>query len=366
MKIALITIHNVTNYGAILQAYATKIVLSKYGEVNVIDYQNEYLNKNMDKVRFEVSVHGFKMLVHDLLNLPWRTRLLSRFKHFNSSNLDLTPTMGAKDLLEGKVNEYDIYVCGSDQIWNPVVVSPIDKIDPIFFLSFAPVESKKFSYASSIGHHHYTEEEKKQVKSLLDSFDMVSVRESDGKEKLQEILPSREIFHVVDPTLILPKNEWYSLFNVQQNNEEYILVYSVPRTDLIKKAIGYFSQKMGMKIVAIDRMFFPIGKIDKHVRDAGPNEFIQLFANASFIITDSFHGSCFSVNFEKPFACISANKGANRQESLLKLLGIENRIMYKEEDFDRLDLEVDYSEVTPKLEKIRNESLSFIDAAIKV
>ncbi|AYN66093.1 polysaccharide pyruvyl transferase family protein [Euzebyella marina] len=366
MKIALVTIHNVTNYGAILQAYATKIALSKYGEVTVVDYQNQYLNKNMHKVRFEASVHGIKMLVHDLLNLLWRTRLLSRFKHFTDTNLNLTATLGDKDLLEGKLGKFDIYVCGSDQIWNPVVVSPIDKIDPIFFLSFAPDEAKKFSYASSIGHHYFTQEEKQQVQSLLDNFDMISVRESDGKKKLEELLPDKKIFHVVDPTLILPKKEWFSLFNVQQNNEKYILVYSVPRTELIKKAIGYFSQKMGLKIVAIDRMFFPIGKIDKHVRDAGPNEFIQLFANASFIITDSFHGSCFSVNFEKPFACISANKGANRQESLLRLLNIDNRIMYKEEDFESLDLEVDYDEVTPKLEKIRNESLSFIEAAIKV
>lgn len=366
MKIALVTIHNVTNYGAILQAYATKIALSKYGEVNVIDYQNQYLNKNMHKVRFEGSVHGIKMLVHDILNLPWRTRLLSRFKNFTDTNLNLTLTMSDKDLSEGKLNEYDVYVCGSDQIWNPVVVSPIDKIDPIFFLSFAPSVSKKFSYASSIGHHHFTQAEKKQVKELLDKFEMVSVRESDGKKKLEEILPEKEIFHVVDPTLLLPKKEWYSLFNVKQNNEKYILVYSVPRTDLIKKAIVYFSQKMGLKVIAIDRMFFPIGKIDKHVRDAGPNEFIQLFANASFIITDSFHGSCFSVNFEKPFACISAKKGANRQESLLKLLGIEERIMYTVEDFSNLNLNVDYNEVTPKLEKIRNESLSFIEAAILV
>ena len=257
MKIALVTIHNVTNYGAILQAYATKIALSKYGEVNVIDYQNQYLNKNMHKVRFEASVHGVKMLVHDLLNLSWRTRLLSRFKNFADTNLNLTTTLGDKDLLEGKLSKFDVYVCGSDQIWNPVVVSPIDKIDPIFFLSFAPVDAKKFSYASSIGHHHFTQVEKKQVKSLLDKFKMVSVRESDGKKKLEEIIPDKEIFHVVDPTLILSKKEWYSLFNVQQNNEKYILVYSVPRTDLIKKAIGYFSQKMGLKIVAIDRMFFP-------------------------------------------------------------------------------------------------------------
>ncbi|NNE78041.1 MAG: polysaccharide pyruvyl transferase family protein, partial [Pricia sp.] len=268
MKIALITIHNVTNYGAVLQAYATKVALSKYGEVSTIDYQNRYLAKNMDKIRFEVSIHGVKMLIHDVLNLPWRSKLLSRFRTFIKGNMNLTDTMGSQDLLEGKAGNFDVYVCGSDQIWNPVVVSPDDKIAPIFFLSFAANEAKKFSYASSIGHHHYREDEKKQVSALLKSFAMISVRESDGKTKLEDILPQKTIFHVADPTLILSKREWYSIFNIEEKVQDYILVYSVPRTALIIKAIDYFSTKLGLKIVAIDRMFFPIAKVDQHVRDA--------------------------------------------------------------------------------------------------
>ncbi len=365
MKIALITIHNVTNYGAVLQAYATKVALSRYGQVSTIDYRTKYLSRNMDKIRFEPSLHGFKMLVHDLLNLPWRLKLVSRFKKFITSNLNLTHPMGAKELLEGGAGDFDVYVCGSDQIWNPVVVSPENKIDPIFFLSFAGDGVKKFSFASSIGHHHYTKEEKPMVKDLLSSFDMISIRESDGKEKIEEILSEKMIFHVVDPTLILSKHEWYSLFDVEEEIKDYLLVYSVPRTELIKKAVYYFSKKLGLRIVAVDRMLLPIAKVDKHVRNAGPNEFIRLFANASFVVTDSFHGACFSVNFTKPFACISANKGANRQESLLRLLGIENRIMYAESDFENLDTTVDYRAVTPKLEKIRKESLQFIESAME-
>ncbi len=364
MKIALITIHNVTNYGAVLQAYATKVALSRYGLVNTIDYRTKYLSRNMDKFRFEPSVHGFKMLVHDFVNLPWRLKLVSRFKTFIKLNMNLTDVMGEKELLEGKAGGFDVYVCGSDQIWNPVVVSPKNKIDPIFFLSFANDGAKKISFASSIGHHEFTENEKQQVRDLLSSFEMISVRESDGKKKIEEILPEKEIFHVVDPTLLLSRNEWYSHFDIEKARQDYILVYSVPRTALIRQAIDFFYKKLGLKVIAIDRMFFPISKVDKHIRDAGPKEFISLFANASFVITDSFHGACFSVNFEKPFACISANKGANRQESLLSLLGIQNRIMYSSSDFENLKIEVDYSEVTPKLEKIRNESLQFIDTSL--
>ncbi len=367
MKIALVTIHKVTNYGAVLQAYATKVALSKYGTVSTIDYYNPHLARHMDMVRFELSVHGVKMLAHDLLNLPNRYKLLSRFKKFLSLHMNLTKEFRSNELLEDKVNGYEVYVCGSDQIWNPGVVSEVGKVDPIFFLSFVKKDFKKFSYASSIGHHMYSDEEKEEVSSLLDDFSMISVREKDGQKKLQEILPKRDIHHVVDPTLLLTQAEWYASFNIKEETpkENYILVYSVPRTALIKKAIDFFGKKLNLKIVAIDRMLLPITKIDKHVRDAGPQEFIQLYSNASFVITDSFHGMCFAVNFKKPFACISANERANRQESLLELLGIRERIMYKESDFENLTLTLEYANVTTKLEEIRNASLQYIETAIQ-
>ncbi len=366
MKIALITIHKVTNYGAVLQAYATKIALSKYGKVSTIDYHSQHLAHHMDMIRFELSVHGVKMLAHDLLNLPQRYRLLSRFKKFIELNMNLTSQVNSVQLEKGELNHFDIYVCGSDQIWNPGVVTSEGNIDSIFFLSFVKNMGKKFSFASSIGHHQYSETEKAEVKNLLSDFKMISVRESDGQKKLQEILPERDIHHVVDPTLLLSKKEWYTDFKIEDNEpkEKYILVYSVPRTELIKKAIEFFSKKLNLKVVAIDRMLLPITKVDKHVRTAGPKEFIELYAKASFVITDSFHGTCFAVNFEKPFACISANERANRQESLLSLLGIKERLMYKEDDFLNLAPEVDYDNVTKKLAKIRDESLNYIELAI--
>ena len=166
----------------------------------------------------------------------------------------------------------------------------------------------------------------------------------------------------------MSKNEWYSNFNIKElePKEKYILVYSVPRTELIKKAIKFFSKELNLKVVTIDRMLIPITKVDKHIRTAGPDEFIKLYSNASFVITDSFHGTCFAVNFEKPFACISANERANRQESLLTLLGIRERLMYKEEDFLNLSLELNYENITPKLKALREDSLNYIELAMSI
>lgn len=364
MKIGLLTIHRVTNYGAILQAFASKKILGAYGDVSIIDYNKKHLSHNTDLIRFKFSVHGIKMFIHDLLNIKHRIKLLKKFKNFNAQYMNLTKEMSENALIKGLENDFDVYVCGSDQIWNPRVVSANNTIDPIFFLSFT--NKKKVSFASSIGHHNFSEKEKPIVKSLLTSFHSVSTREKDGQKKLEEIIPEKPIHHVQDPSLLLSKEQWISKFNLSDNHkkEKYILVYSVPRTQLIKKAISFFSKKLEMKVYAIDRMFFPITKIDYHIRSAGPKEFLELFANASFVITDSFHGTCFSLNFEKPFACISALERSNRQVSLLASLDIEERLMYKESDLENLEVTLDYDVVSEKLANLRRQSLSFIENAM--
>jgi len=366
MKIALITIHNSTNYGAVLQAYATKKVLSNYGIVNTIDYTNEHLKKRVKLFRFLPSVHGLKMLAHDILRLPYRLKVLLVFRKFIQSKMNLTPKLSSNNLINNKLSDYNIYVCGSDQIWNPAIISDTNEIDPIFFLSVVSKGIKKFSYASSIGHHNYTESEKIVVKDLLEDFTMISTRGSDGVKKLLDIFPNRKIHHVVDPTLLLSKKDWLTTFDIQlkEPKEKYILVYSVPRSQLLRDAIAFYAKKLNLKVIAIDKVLISMPKVDKQIRAAGPKEFIELFANASFIITDSFHGTCFAVNFKKPFVSISVGNIENRAFSLLSALGISERLVRDEKGFNSQLLEVDYKSVTTRLEKLRKESLHFIDKAI--
>lgn len=362
MKIALLTIHRSANYGAVLQAYTTKKILSKYGEVSIIDYDNRFLAHHIDLIRFEPTKRGMLMLAHDLLRLPYRISTVKKFRRFFSDNFNLTPKLTAEELMAGKADNFDVYVCGSDQIWNPEIVSAEKCIDPIFFLSFAPEGSKKLSYASSTGHHHYTNTEKKDVKELLQDFSMISTRESDGVEKLKEILPDREIQHVLDPTLLLSKEEWLESLEINSTEpkEKYILVYSVPRTELIKKAVEYFAKKLNMKVVAIDQMLFPLTQVDEHVRDAGPKEFVELFANASFVITDSFHGTCFAVNFGKPFVSVSAGKRTNRIISLLSLLDIDERLVNDVTEFENIKPEINSKIILEKLNSARKDSLGLL------
>jgi hypothetical protein len=359
-KIALLTIHNANNYGAILQAYASQKVLSRYGEVRTIDYDNKYLSHHLDLIRFSFSTHGIKMLAHDLLRLPYRIQVVSKFKKFVKSNLNLTQKLSSEELMKGEAGHFDMYICGSDQIWNPEIVNPDKQIDPIFFLYFAAKGTKKISYASSIGNHHYTDEEKIEVKKLLQDF-TISTRESDGVKKLSEILPDKKISHVLDPTLLLSKDEWLESLNINpEPKEKYILVYSVPRTELIREAVDFYAKKLNIKVVAIDQMLFPLTKVNRHIKNAGPKEFIELYANASFVITDSFHGTCFAINFGKPFVSISAGKRSNRIVSLLSLLDLDERLVSKEEELKKISFEIDVKQVLKKLENAKNYSKRFL------
>ncbi|ERS87029.1 hypothetical protein Q667_15770 [Marinobacter sp. C1S70] len=366
MRIALVTIHRTANYGAVLQAYATQKILAKYGEVKIVNYKNSYLDHHLNLIRFDISLHGILKFSHDLLRLPYRSIAVWKFRRFFSEFLNLTQAYSARDLFQGKAGQFDIYICGSDQIWNPDIVSENREIDPIFFLGFAPKNAKKISYASSIGHHHFSCEEKKVVKELLSGFSMVSTREVDGIEKLHGLVGSNRVNHVVDPTLLLTKDDWKQSLNLSEDEVEdrYILVYSVPRTELLKQAIDYVAQKTGWQVICVDQMLFPAGKVDKHVRTADPREFVKLFLDASFVITDSFHGTCFAVNFSKPFVSVSAGKRSNRMQSLLAQVGLSERLISSYDELASVSVEMDWEEASKNLAESRSESLEFIEFSV--
>lgn len=366
MKIALITIHNVSNYGAVLQAFATKKILSQYGEVETINYFNPHLPYQLDLIRFKPSIHGIKMAIHDILRLKSRTKVVKKFKKFSESNLNLSKLVTQQNIQNRITNDFEVYVCGSDQIWNPSIVSKDGKLDPIYFLSFANKKAKKISYASSTGGNRFTDSENKEkAKDLLKDFTTISVRESNTQEVLSQLL-KREVFHVLDPTLLLSKEEWFEALEIDKNErsqkEDYILAYSVPRTLLMKKAVEFFAEKLGNKVVIIDQALKPFVKTDLHIRDAGPLEFIELFANASFVITDSFHGVCFSINFKKPF--VAVNGGGSRIESLLNLFGLKDRLINEEKNIHELSTEFSYEYSKNKLKYERAKSIKVLSPSI--
>ncbi|BAP55941.1 polysaccharide pyruvyl transferase [Thioploca ingrica] len=369
MKIALITIHWCNNYGAVLQTFATQKILSQYGEVEIINYFNPRFQYEFDLIRFNLSIQGIKMMIHDILRLKDRNKGIKKFKNFIESNIKLSKLLTQHDIQTGATNDFDVYVCGSDQIWNPSIISKDGELDPIYFLSFAKKPAKKISYASSMGQHYrLTDFEKAKVKDLLKDFTTISVRESDAQEMLSQLL-ERKVFHVLDPTLLLSKEEWFEALQLDKNyrsqKEDYILVYRRSKTPLLKKAVEFVVNQVGKKVVIIDQAFKLHTKAYFHIRDAGPIEFIELFANARWVITDSFHGTCFSINFKKPFVAVCpAWYGGNRVESLLNLFGLKDRFINDEKDIYKLNVDLNYDSLEKQLQEERAKSIKVLSSSI--
>ena len=366
LKIALITTQNANNYGAILQAFALEQVLSRYGKVEVVNYDNNHIGISFNLIRVTLTVHGLLGIGKDVFRLFPRYKAIKRFKQFIQKNMALTKSVSAQELQHGELNHYDIYVAGSDQIWNPACISSDGAIDPVYFLRFTPKAARKISYASSIGGYQLSSNEKEHVKELLADFHMISVREKDTQLLLQDIL-EKTVHHVLDPTLLLSKEEWLKTLDIEdleEKKEQYILLYTVPKNPLIRKAVEYFSKKTGFKVIALDQGLSAGAKVDQQVRDAGPIEFIELFVNAAFVITDSFHGVCFSINFGLPFVVIAHGAHSNRIESLLSLVELDSRLVKNETDFIDLDIAMGYSSAHKSLLKARAESLLILSSNV--
>lgn len=367
MKIALITIHEANNYGAILQTYATQETLSSFGSVETIDYENRHIAQSLNLIRFNLSAHGVLGTGKDILRIIPRSKAIRKFREFSGAHIKKTKKITKKELSEGILGKYDTYVAGSDQIWNPSCISKENKIDETYFLNFAPKESIKISYASSIGSHTFSKNEEPKIKELLNEFHAISVRESGAKQHLENLL-GKEVHHVLDPTLLIERQAWEKLIQPpkkEENKSKYILFYTVPKAKLTKKAANYYKEKLGIKVVSIDQGLYSGSVVDRQIRDAGPIEFLDAIKNAEFIVTDSFHGVCFSLIFSRPFIAIAPGKHSNRIESLLTLLGIENRLARREEDFESIAPYFDMAPATQKLSTARAKSIKFIKSSLE-
>ncbi|SUI48650.1 polysaccharide pyruvyl transferase family protein [Shewanella baltica] len=368
MNIGLITIHRTNNYGALMQAFATQHALKKFGNVEIIDYRNCLTEDSLSYIRFSPSFSGVKSFFKDILRVFPRIRAINAVNSFINDNFNLTVSVDSSSIDEIDLDRFDIFICGSDQIWNPQCISPDGKIDEVYFLSFSKDKHKLVSYASSAGAHKYNKLESHQVKKLLSRFEHISVRESELSIRLTEML-NKEVAHVLDPTLLLTAAEWKEhLCNAAMTSrclpEKYILVYTVPKTNLLKDAIIRVKKKLGYKVISIDQGLYTSSSVDMQIRDATPNEFISIFERASFVITDSFHGVCFSINFNKNFMAVSPGIYSNRIDSLLKLTNLENRSVGTQNDIDTFDYDVYSLEAVKLLEGKRIESLQFLENAL--
>ena len=261
--------------------------------------------------------------------------------------------------------DYDVICIGSDQVWN---YEKGYSLEP-FFASFDKKGTKKISYGSSIGLSTISEEAKEVFKRNLSSFSHISVREQQASELLQNLL-QRDVDVVLDPTLILNNKEWLEVANFDMcPKEKYILVYivTIKPCNYVLKVARHIAKQRNLKIVRICRDAYPehSGNDVQEILTAGPSDFIGLFANAEFVVTNSFHGTVFSINFSKSFySVIKGQHSTNsRLTSILKKLNLENRILTVGAPLPDVS-DIDYTIPSERLEIERLHSIGYLQKAL--
>lgn len=369
-KIGTITFHESINYGALLQTYALQNYLNNQGyDSEVIDYRNSERGiKNLSVSRKAVH-HIWHRFIKNILIGETRQRKtlnfikvnipLSKTKYFNSAMLHEAPP------------KYDIYITGSDQVWNPVNTSG----DSSYFLTFAPKDKLKMSYAPSFGVTVLEDKYKLKYKEWLEGIDLVSIRENEGKAIIKDI-SGKDAVVTVDPTLLLEKKDWENISVPYKNKKPYVLCYYMPGDKIVERAISKLAKKIAKNnnwdVISVgQKEYMKLIPGNKKIFDAGPDEYIGLFQNASFVLTNSFHGTVFSIIFNKPFYvpinyCLTEEKVlSSRITTLLRMLNIENRIISANEEFRIKDIkEIDYYEVNTFLRYAREKSQTFLKNAI--
>ncbi|MDO4738299.1 MAG: polysaccharide pyruvyl transferase family protein [Bacteroidales bacterium] len=378
MKIGILTIHSVNNYGAELQCCALYQKLQKMGyDAEVInflfgihhnhDFTGEKLTvpislKTKIKVKLLPIVQDFFCLFYQ----KNKTLRNQRFQEFHAKYNKLTKKVypSVKSLNEANFN-YDVLCIGSDQVWN---YEKGYSLEP-FFASFDKKGTKKISYGSSIGLSQLTIEAEEVFKKELSGFASLSVREQQASDLLHKLL-KRNVDVVLDPTLILNNKEWLEVAKTDMcPKEKYVLVYivTIKPCNYVLEVARKVAKERGLKIVRICRDAYPehSGNDVKEVLTAGPSDFVGLFANAEFVVTNSFHGTAFSINFSKPFFSVIKSKHStnSRLTNILKKLKLEDRIIRVGSPFPEI-CDIDYRESTKILEEERFRSIEYLKKSL--
>lgn len=362
MKVGIITIHNVSNYGAVLQAYALKeLVKTKY-EVNIIDYDNRHVSKSLDYIRFGTSLHSCLGTAKDVFRIIPRMKVIPKFKKFISEQLEIVP------YTDEYISQFNTLISGSDQIWNPACISQERKFIPEYFLSFSNPNQKRVAYASSCGSYEYSSAEETVLSEYLCAYDALSTREIKSSEYLSTIT-NNDVKHVLDPTLLLQKSEWLErLGDNYFRKGDYILLYVIKKTPLLKQVINKLKMDLKFKVILCEQGLHFDNIVDEHIRHAGPRDFISLFNNAKFVVTDSFHGTTFSLIFNKPFFAVSPGANVNRISSLLGVVGLESRIIHDDSALKAIhsaDYHLDFTDANERLDKERQKSKDYLFTSLE-
>lgn len=365
MKIATITCHDVYNYGASLQAYALQTYCRSLGaDYEIIDYKPPYLSNHfrLDAVANDVFDKPLIKQLYLLAKLPGRLIQLKKkrtFDAFTSQFLNRSDQRySSVDELKKDCPQADLYIAGSDQIWNTFFSNGRDAA---FYLDFVGNRGRKISYAASFATDRIFNNAETFVAKQLRNFDAISVRESSANDLLCTLGHASGTL-VADPVFLLNATQWTQLSSsCKKIAEDYILVYDCERSKRLRDLCLHLKHATGLPIYTLSATYGHYA--DKDFSLDGPLEFINLMANARYVIANSFHATAFSLIFHKDFFIVNRSEAINtRMRDFLQYLGLNSRLISDKAEINTQT--IDYTNVTPKLDALIQDSKHFLKTQI--
>lgn len=365
MKVEIITLHRISNFGSLLQTYATQNAIEKMGyETEVLDF----VPKGMSFIRgcwpkndtpvWKKAVKFFPHLVVSAVAHNNVDLFLKKYIHLSDKRYK-----SYHDLLKNTPLA-DAYLSGSDQVWNTQNNNPPEDLKA-YYLGFVPEGKKRIAYAGSFGKSTFTPEEETIIKEFIAKYDFVSVREDDGVRILQHFGFDNGV-HVVDPTLLLSGEEWKKFASIKKAPEAgYVFVYNLNRNSLIKEVARTIAKEKGLRIINFSDTFdFVLGAKNRFGNTA--EDFVNHIANADYVVTDSFHGTAFSLNLNRQVIVVKAPRYNSRIESILRVAGLlETRLVGTvEEGSKAASTTIDYEIVNSRMASARIKSYEFLKNAL--
>ncbi len=344
MRIAIITFHRAINYGAVLQAYALgKYIEGRGGNVKIVDYNAEFYKK----YNLFYNTKNIRAILSECLRAPIISIKKRKFIRFSRKHLQFTMEIDSQSDYWNEIEkDFDIFISGSDQVWNYEYIG----LDGKYFLDFIKDKQKKNSYAASFGFDSLPKY-KEWYKNKLADFNNISVREKSGSDMIKKLLPQKDIAEVVvDPTMLVPRAEWQKLEKKPRVAAgKYVLLYLFgEQEELIESAISIAKSEKTNTIYICDGISKNVDAT--YARGIGPEEWLYLVDHAETVVTNSYHGLMFSLLFNKSFF-IGLNPPPDNTNSrmleVMKNYGLEDRIIEKKGL--RISKEIDYLSINKKI-----------------
>lgn len=372
MKICIITVSKVKNYGSALLCYATKELFMQVGfeEVEFIDFKRgrleeadsikEFYQGLKDETKNNLCMGLIKKIIFFIVKLPAVLKRAKVFNVFLKKHLDYSMNYKNEQELNLTPPKADIYCTGGDQMWNEMYNGHKTLLP--FYLSFAPSNKPRVSFGTSFGKEHLEAWEIPEVFLLLQKYDFITVREESGREIIER-MNIKNAITILDPTLALKPESWRKFAISPLKFIDYILVYRVSRESRVLDVAKKFARVLKKKIVMASYNFEDKFKGVHSVFVPTPEEFVGLINEATYVISDSFHATAFAINLNKQFVTALPPNTGTRIENILRKCHLENRMWNEKNDIKDYLEDIDFREAN---EILRKERCNVLDAAYTI